>query len=171
VDVERGFNLDRKESWFDTALVCKNGHVITSILKISPQTYEKFCKECGAETLSQCPSCQADIRGDYHVPGVMGLFEYHAPKYCHACGSAYPWTATRLQVLKEIANQTAELSAKEREELSKSIDELVKDTPRTEWAAREFKRLIKKVPAETWETMKPILVQVVVDAAKKHLGL
>jgi hypothetical protein len=74
-------------------------------------------------------------------------------------------------VLKEITNQTAGLSPKEREELSASIDDLVKDTPRTELAARIFKRLIKKVPAETWDTMKPILVQVVVEAAKKYLGL
>jgi hypothetical protein len=162
---------DRNQSWFDTALICENGHVRTSILKTSPEAYAKFCNECGAETLSRCPNCQADIRGAYHVPGVLGLFEYHAPKYCHACGNAYPWTATRLRVIKEIASQSAGLSPKEREELSRSIDDLVRDTPRTEWAAREFKRLMKKVPAETWEAMKPFLVQVVVDAAKKYLGL
>jgi len=69
-------------------------------------------------------------------------------------------------VLKEIANQTAELSLEEREELSKSIDDLVRDTPRTEWAVREFKRLMKKVPKETWDTMKAILVQVAVESAK-----
>jgi hypothetical protein len=74
-------------------------------------------------------------------------------------------------VLKEIANQTAELSLEEREELSKSIDDLVRDTPRTEWAVREFKRLMKKVPKETWDTMKAILVQVAVESAKKGLGL
>jgi hypothetical protein len=52
---------------------------------------------------------------------ILGLFEFHAPKYCHECGFAYPWTETRLHVLKEIANQTAELSLEEREELPKSI--------------------------------------------------
>ena len=57
-------------------------------------------------------------------------------------------------MLKEIANQTAELSLEEREELSKSIDDLVRDTPRTEWAVREFKRLMKKVPKETWDTIR-----------------
>ena len=162
---------DRGQSWYDTALVCRNGHVITDTMKTSPGMIAKFCIKCGAEVVSECENCHADIRGYYHVPGVIGLFEYNPPKFCHECGTAYPWTATRLEALKEIANQTAGLSLKEREELSKSIDDLVKDTPRTELAARAFKRLMKKVPAETWDTMKPILVQVVVEAAKKSLGL
>lgn len=157
-------------SGFDTALICKNGHVITDGLKMYPELRTKFCRKCGEATISQCPKCGTDIRGRYNVPGLLDYLS-PAPAHCHECGAAYPWTTSRLEALTQIAKEAKGLNEKEREELKASIDELVKGGTKTELAALRFKKLIKKTSDETWETMKSILTQVLAEAAKKALGL
>ena len=54
---------------YDVMQVCLNGHKITGRLKTQPFRHEKFCKECGEQTISACPSCNSVIRGDRHVTG------------------------------------------------------------------------------------------------------
>ncbi|MDP2653103.1 MAG: DUF2321 domain-containing protein [Candidatus Omnitrophota bacterium] len=78
-------------SWYDVMLVCENGHKITESLESSPENYVERCSKCGAKTLSECPSCNENIRGYYHIPGVIGLGSASVQDFCHKCGSPYPW--------------------------------------------------------------------------------
>jgi len=76
--------------WYDTALICENGHVLTDSLRSSPQFATKYCEKCGAKTISKCPNCNTDIRGYYHIEGVFSTGHKKAPNYCHECGQPYP---------------------------------------------------------------------------------
>src|SRR6266849_5588842 len=60
-------------SGYKTAAVCPHGHVATDDVELSGGLAGKFCKECGGEILTACPSCKSHIRGHYHVSGVMSL--------------------------------------------------------------------------------------------------
>jgi hypothetical protein len=57
---------------YDLAEICLNGHVTTSIARSYPNFRKNFCDECGEKTIMKCPSCQADIKGDYHMENVIG---------------------------------------------------------------------------------------------------
>ncbi len=69
-----------------------NGHVICDTMQRNPDRGLKFCKKCGAPTITKCPSCKGDIQGDYHVTGVVaiGFGMISAPRFCHQCGTPYP---------------------------------------------------------------------------------
>ncbi|UTW51906.1 DUF2321 domain-containing protein [bacterium SCSIO 12827] len=154
---------------YRTAQVCMNGHSATSSLETSPELAEKFCSDCGAETISTCPSCQAKIRGDYHVPGVFGMGGYTPPNFCHECGTAFPWARAKIDAAKELADELDELSDDEKEKLKSTIDDLVVAGPKTEVAALRYKKLVGKVGMATASALRSILVDVASEAAKKLL--
>lgn len=157
------------ESYYDTAQICMNGHVVNSMADSTPQSNQKHCTECGAETITACPECKAQIRGYYHVPGVIGSFGYEKPNYCHNCGEAYPWTVASLEAAAELADELEGLSVKEQQQLKDSFPDLVRDTPKTIVAEIRFKKLMKKAGSEAYEGMKAILINVVSEAVKKSL--
>lgn len=156
-------------SYYDVAQICKNGHVINSMAQSSPESNQKYCDKCGEETITSCKLCNSPIRGYYHVPGVIGFFEYSTPSYCHSCGSAYPWTERRLKAAAELANEFDGLSEEEKEKLKDSLPDLLKDGPNTTVAETRFKRIIKKAGSDAYEGMKTILIDVVSETVKKSL--
>ena len=82
----------RDEPWYDTAQVCLNGHLITSLAQTSPRLRKNSCPVCGEPTIIECLECGAPIRGHYHGWHVTGLGPTQPPAHCHQCGSPYPWT-------------------------------------------------------------------------------
>ncbi len=50
--------------WHDTAQICLNGHVITTHANTSPDLMQKHCDKCGEPTITKCPNCKSDIRGE-----------------------------------------------------------------------------------------------------------
>ena len=157
-------------SYYDVALVCLNGHVINENVRDNPAHNATHCARCGEKTISKCPSCNSDIRGSYEVPGVCvfgGGFE--APAFCHECGKPYPWTAERLAAAKELANEFEELSADEKTKLQDSLDDLVKETPRTEVSGLRFKKIMKKVGKDSYDGMKSILTDIASETLKKAM--
>jgi predicted nucleotide-binding protein/predicted RNA-binding Zn-ribbon protein involved in translation (DUF1610 family) len=82
----------RDERFYDTMQVCLNGHQITSMADTYPEHTKKRCPDCGAETITTCPNCKANIQGYFHIPGVANLGGTAIQVHCHECGSAYPWT-------------------------------------------------------------------------------
>jgi hypothetical protein len=78
----------------DAQQVCWNGHQITDTYHRSPQFRRPFCPKCGAKTIHQCPDCKTEIRGDYHVNGVVviGVESTPVPEFCEGCGHAFPWS-------------------------------------------------------------------------------
>ncbi|ABA90275.2 protein of unknown function DUF2321 [Syntrophotalea carbinolica DSM 2380] len=157
------------DSYYDVAQICINGHVINSMAKDYPQSNQKYCSDCGEETITACPSCGSNIRGHYHVPGVISFSNFHAPSYCFNCGSPYPWTAIRLEAAAELADELDGLTTDEKEKLKSSLPDLVKDGPKTVVAETRFKKIIKKAGADAYEGMKTILVDVVSETVKKSM--
>lgn len=77
---------------YDTMQVCLNGHRITDRYETSPEHRQKYCEQCGEETITECQNCGAKIRGNYDVQGVVTAGgPKDVPKYCHECGEPYPW--------------------------------------------------------------------------------
>ena len=116
-----------------------------------------------------CASCNTPIRGYYHVPGVIGFYDYQKPSYCHNCGTAFPWTVSSLEAAREFADELDVLTQEEKEQLKNSFPDLVKNTPKTTVAETRFKKLMKKAGSEAYDGMKSILINVVSEAVKKSM--
>lgn len=151
-----------------TALVCPNGHVTTSMLELSPEKDQAYCSECGQETIRACPSCAAPIHGS---PGGTVVWGYDPPKYCHACGTPYPWTAAALAAGSELAQILEGLSPGDRQSLVASFDDLTRDTPRTAVAVLRTKTLLSRLTREGATALRQILVAVATDEVRRQMGL
>jgi hypothetical protein len=79
------------ESVQDVMQVCRNGHVITDRLRASPESGRAHCDRCGAATLEGCPTCGRGLPGAIAVPGLQPVGSRPPPRYCEACGAAFPW--------------------------------------------------------------------------------
>ena len=78
-------------SYTDIQQICMNGHQITDSVKRNPELLRKFCPECGQETISNCPKCNAEIPGHRYYEGVVSFHRVKVPSHCHNCGEPYPW--------------------------------------------------------------------------------
>ena len=100
---------------YDVAQICLNGHVITSTAGSSPQFRKNRCKKCGAETIMKCLHCNQNIKGYYHVPGVIDMqMHYNLPRFCENCGKPYPWTEANINSVYEIIEFIDSFSEKEK---------------------------------------------------------
>jgi len=157
--------------YYLTALVCLDGHMLTTGLEDSPEMAANHCSQCGAKTISRCPQCQQNIRGYLKIPGVFYPGSSTPPKFCHSCGKPYPWTKSALAAAREYADELDMLTEDERELLKKSLDDLVRDTPQTNVAGLRVKKLMAKAGRETASAMRDIIVDVLSETAKKTIGL
>lgn len=157
------------DSYYDTAQVCLNGHVTNSMARTLPVSNQEHCNECGEKTIMACPECQTPVRGEYCAPGVFAISDYTPPAFCHSCGKPLPWTQRRLDAARELADELEGLNEEEREKLKGSLDDLLRDTPKTPVAEARFKRLMKKAGQEAYNGMRAILVDVVSEVVKKSL--
>ncbi|WP_240378236.1 DUF2321 domain-containing protein [Bacillus piscicola] len=158
------------ESWYDTAQICLNGHEINTGVTESPERNQRFCDKCGEKTITKCPSCNFNIRGNYNVPGVAMLgFTYSPPKHCYNCGDSYPWTKRALEAANELAEEIDQLSPEEQQNLKKSFNDLVNEGPKTEVATTRFKKLMNKAGPETGNAFRNIFVDLVSETVKKSI--
>lgn len=163
------YDAPEPESRYDTAEICLNGHVISDAINEFPVHHAEFCARCGEATITKCPKCETGIRGHYFVPGVIGGYHFEAPAFCHKCGQAYPWTQRGLEAARELADLSENLSDDEKKALKASLDDLVKESPRTKVAEARFKQLMKKGGKDIYEGMRSILVDIASEAVKKSL--
>jgi hypothetical protein len=154
---------------YDTAQVCLNGHLVNHSYHSSPEFNQNFCDKCGEQTIIHCPDCKAEIRGDYQAENVFFPGPTEPNRFCHQCGKPFPWTRKALQSAKELADEFESLSPNEREELKKSLDELVKDSPSAEVAGFRFKKLMKKAGAGSIDVMKSVISDFLSETVKKSV--
>ena len=157
------------DGWYDAAQICIKGHVITESSVSRPELNQNFCDKCGAPTITNCQNCNAPIRGDYHVPGVLHV-SLSPPKpssFCHKCGKPYPWTEAKLKAAKELSDELDNLSPEERDILKKSLDDIVRDTPQTPVAATRFKKIAAKVGKVAAQQLRKLVVDIASETAKK----
>jgi hypothetical protein len=156
---------DPRDSFYCTAQVCTNGHVITSKADERPERTSDWCKDCGATTIMNCPSCGTIIRG---FPIDDAGARYARPAFCHHCGRPYPWTEAKIRAAKDLA-QLLKISPTERELVEKDIDELIRDTPGAPVAAVRFKGILTKAGKTLTRAFRDILVSVLSETANKAL--
>jgi hypothetical protein len=154
---------------FDIAQICLNGHVITEMANDHPEYRKEFCNDCGEKTIMSCENCKTNIKGYHTIPNVIGFFHYNKPKYCEKCGYPFPWASRQLISAKELIDLTENLNPDDKVELKSSIDELVKEGPKTVLAKAKYKKYISKAGYEFGIGIKEILVDVVSETVKKAL--
>jgi hypothetical protein len=157
-----------QDDWYDVAQICLNGHITNSSTKLRPQHNKKFCDSCGASTIMNCPNCDSEIQGAYHMQMVVGTF-FSLPSYCQNCGKPYPWTEKRLSAAYELAQELDVLSDEDKKILSQSIDDLIKETPKTVVASVRFKKIMAKAGKSAADGFKNILVDIFSEAVRKSL--
>lgn len=153
---------------YDVAQICLNGHVITSRIKRSPELGQKFCGECGDPTITECQNCKSEIRGYYYADSAV-ISPYIAPHYCHECGKPYPWTERKLLAAWELADELDELTDTDKEKLKSSLEDVTRDSPKTEVATTRLKKILSKLGQESSSILKSILIEIATEAAKKTL--
>jgi hypothetical protein len=85
----------------DVMQVCRNGHVITDLLRSCPERSVTHCDRCGATTLDCCATCGRALPGAILVPGLHPVGVRQPPCYCPTCGAAFPWTLRRRPAKRE----------------------------------------------------------------------
>lgn len=157
--------------YYRTAQICLNGHIITRALSSNSQ---KFCSQCGSETITNCPHCSSILRGRYDVPGVLDLTtdESPAPSYCYNCGKPYPWTESALEAARLLILEDENLTDDEKNKFSDSLPDMLVEspTPKTQLAIVRFKKYLGKAAVYTAEGIRDIFVDVASEAIKKSLG-
>jgi hypothetical protein len=156
------------QNGYQTAEICYRGHINTGALEDEPEKAAKFCSDCGADTINACPQCNARLRGDHIIGGMLSPITIPA-NYCHSCGAAFPWTMAKIQAAKEHAAEIEGLDDTEKTQLQGVIDDLAAGGARTELAASRFKRLMKKAGEAVGGGLYKIVVDVASEAAKKVL--
>lgn len=159
------------EGYYTTAEVCPNGHHTTASAETSPALRSNFCPEWGEATFTNCKDCGGQIRGDYHVPGVVGFWEWSPPNYCHQCGEPYPWTTRRLATAKAMADEIDRLTPQDREILKQSLPELGRDSPRTDLAVTRYSKLREKMGKTAASAFDKVVGALATAAVKTTLGI
>lgn len=97
-----------RDNWYgnhyDTMQVCLNGHLITDNYHSSPEFRKNFCTECGEVTIIACPKCKVEIKGEYHVPGIIDFSGTSTPvlDICESCGADFPWRDKKKMLIDNV---------------------------------------------------------------------
>jgi hypothetical protein len=155
---------------YDIAQICMNGHVVNRGMRQMPGANQNCCSKCGAPTIHKCQQCQADINGNRLMSGPGGsLITFDQPAYCPKCGTAYPWIVSKIEVAKLLIQETDGLEDAEKEKLAGSIDDLVKESPRTQLAATRLKKAAGKIGVEGLKVLKDTISDIVSNTVKELL--
>lgn len=141
---------------YDIQQVCENGHQITACYNLYPKRRKEFCQNCGALTLTACPTCSKEIQGnrtrihesflDSRRGGskIIPVGRANVPNFCSNCGKPYPWTERKIAAAKQLFEEFGDLDDKQKETIEEDINNITKDTPQTELSAMRIKRIWKK---------------------------
>lgn len=153
---------------FDTALICKAGHVANLYKSLHSECNIKHCLLCPEEVISECPHCHERIRGGYYSEAVWSetayvgdpVFpdehnhltihyqelttpdNYQLPAYCHECGQPYPWTAETLRYGEQIVDALEALTPEKKAILKSLFPDLIVETPRSRLAVLELAKIL-----------------------------
>ncbi len=156
------------ESYHETAQVCKNGHVITTLLEMAPSQGEKFCSRCGEETICACQKCGSKIRGEYIVPGVLSMgSHYRLPSYCYSCGKPYLWTEEKIKAIQDFSAEVIELTSDDVKVINDNVTDLVVDSPKAQVSAIRIKKVLSKVGGAFINKLQDMIVDIASETAVK----
>jgi hypothetical protein len=93
------------------------------------------------------------------------------PGHCHACGKPYPWTERRANALAEMIAELDGLDNEDREKLTKSIPDILAETPGSDVAVLRYKKAIAKAGKVAGKTLYDLVINVAGSAiAQKFTG-
>lgn len=154
---------------YGVAQICLNGHVVNDNSNEYPEHNEQFCSECSQPTITACPSCNASIRGHYHVPSVISArVMTKAPKYCHACGKPYPWTEEKLKATRDMIELDEQLNAEEKRDFKDILPDLATETPRSKLAVVKMKAFLQKSGAAS--VIRDFIIDLASETIKKMIA-
>jgi hypothetical protein len=151
---------------YDSAAVCRRGHVFTAHLERAADVAER-CTKCGAEIITTCSTCEARIRG---LPANVSA-KYLPPDFCDVCGSPFPWLS-RQGLIYQLQNMLdeEELDPATRLEVREQLEALAAPELDDEEQLRRWAR-VKELAPGLWRSSERILVTVVSAAIKDKLGI
>ena len=176
---------------FDTAQICKAGHLANLYKNLHSECNIKHCLLCPEEVISECPHCHERIRGGYfsctvysetayvgdpifpdeqrlsttHYKELTKPEEYQIPAYCHHCGQPYPWTESLLQEADAIIDSFDELEEEQRKLLKDRFPDLLAETPHSMSSALSFSKLINGLTSVSSAVGKGFLISLL----EKHV--
>lgn len=156
------------DSYYDVAQVCLNGHVITEMAGDHPEYKRERCDKCGASTICNCQNCNEPIQGYYHS-GVLGVFDYDPPRFCQKCGDPMPWIKSKLETAQEIVGLMDTLDEQEQNDLTQSVEELVRETTKIAIAKVKLKRYLKKVDSDISDSLSEVLDEILSEEVRESL--
>lgn len=154
------------------AQLCLNGHLITSTSN-DIALKQNYCPACGQVTISMCDKCGTPIKGSSREisqltpPFRYSTSLYFKPSYCYSCGDTFPWTNRSKEAAYELISFADDLNEQEKDDLKQSIEDLIKDTPKTSIAQVKFKKYATKAGTEIAKGLKDILIDLVSETVKK----
>jgi len=149
------------------AFICENGHVIQLF---SDSCTDRFCTTCGARVISQCPNCNAVIRGS--LRGYFGPApKYTAPAYCKDCGKPYPWTKNAIEATILLLKEERNLADDDRQKLIDILPDAIAEIPRTQLAAIRIRKGIAATGSFVAEGLRQFAIDFGCEFLKKQLDL
>ena len=159
-------------TYFLTAQICLNGHMITSSTELSPELKQDYCSKCGAKTITKCPCCNAPIRGKLHDDEAIIIAPHpRVDSYCTNCGKPYPWTKTALESTALLIQEEEELSEQLKASLVESLPDVITETPRTNLAFVRVKKCLANAGKFTADAVRQFAIDFGCELVKKSLGL
>jgi len=154
------------EVW-DVALICTNGHLVNDRSRGMPALNAACCSICGAHAISACSGCREPIPGYFYQDAGRPL--ERIPQYCHACGRPMPWTERSMSGARALIRELASLDPYERDQLRRSIDDIIRETPKTPLAILRINRVLERLGGEQAQALREILISVASEPVKQRL--
>jgi|SRR5450756_2380819 len=95
-------------------------------------------------------------------------FPWEVPAFCEDCGYPHTWIEARLDTARDLADQLG-LDIPARAWPGRSIEELVRDTPRVPAEAVRFKAIVGNAQPWALGAFKEVLCGVVGEVAKRMI--
>jgi hypothetical protein len=175
-DPNAGAGASDAPSLWDAALVCLNGHLVNERSRGDPVDNAPRCSICGAETIAACPGCREFIPGFHYDAGAAfgpgprpGRSLAKVPQYCQSCGRPFPWTERAMSAARAVIRELASLDQYERDQLRRSIDHIIRETPQTQVAILRIRQALARIGGETAAQLREILRCVASEAVRRQL--
>ena len=152
---------------YDVAQVCQNGHITNQGMNASPQFNKDHCDKCGEKIVSVCEHCSTPIQGRYR--GRVSVPKQHPPAYCHSCGNPFVWTQRTIESAIELSVEIGGLGGADAEQFRSSLDDVLKETPRTPLAASRLRGLLRKTGQEAAGGIRHLIIDLVSETVKKTI--
>jgi hypothetical protein len=123
-----------------------------------------------SKIIEKCSNCGSRMLGAYEESMVISSMV--PPNFCHQCGSAFPWTPKKAMISKiqEAILDSDELDQIEKINFKENLERLKNDQLDEKSQSTLFEKIKGRSP-QAWESVKPILTDILSSGIKHILGL